>query len=251
MPSLMPALAGRRALVTGAARGLGAAFAVVLADLGAEVVATARRRERLEPLAGAIAARCGRRPETLALDLADDASLAQAAEAVAAGGLDLLVNNGAFWLPGRLAELAPEEIRQAVDSAVTGTLLVTRALLPALLAAPAGDIVTVVSMSGLPNVPLFGASPAFYAAKHGQAGLADGLRQELRGTPVRSIAIHPPMIEDVSPLEPAWDGLPARGKERGITNRDVVEAALFALGRPRSCTVASLVLDADSGGIFG
>jgi NADP-dependent 3-hydroxy acid dehydrogenase YdfG len=80
--------------------------------------------------------------------------------------------------------------------------------------------------------------------------LTNGLRQELRSTPVRVVGIYPPNIEDISPLEPAWQESATRPKSAGITNRDVVEAALFALGRPRNCTIATLVLDADEEGMY-
>jgi NADP-dependent 3-hydroxy acid dehydrogenase YdfG len=109
------------------------------------------------------------------------------------------------------------------------------------------DIVNVVSMSGLPNVPLYGASSAFLAAKHGQAGFTDGLRQELKGTSVRVIGVYPPLINDISPLDEEWQE--PRIKAQSITNRDVVESILFALERPRNCTLSTIVLDADAGGL--
>ena len=62
---------GKRVIVTGAGRGLGAAFAVVLADAGAEVIMTGRNMENLTSLAGSIKLRTGKRPETLHIDLAD------------------------------------------------------------------------------------------------------------------------------------------------------------------------------------
>jgi NADP-dependent 3-hydroxy acid dehydrogenase YdfG len=90
---------------------------------------------------------------------------------------------------------------------------------------------------------------AFIAAKHGQAGLTDGLRQELRGRPVRVSALYPPLIDDVSPLdEEAWNA--KRPPDAHVSNRDIVETALFALSRPRHLTLASITIDSDEGGLL-
>jgi short-subunit dehydrogenase len=243
---------GKTAVITGAARGLGAAFAVVLADQGADVVMTARNPDALNALAEAIHRRCGRCPTTLAFDLADPADTVRAACRLRdeRRAIDILVNNAAQWLPGRMDEHDDAAIVGAIGSTVTGTLLFTRALIDPLEASGAGDILNVVSVSGLPNVPLSGASVAFAAAKHGQAGLTDALREELRGRPLRVIGLYPPLLDDISPLDDAaWTASrPARSR---VTNRDVVEAALFALSRPRHVTLASIIMDADEGGLFG
>jgi NADP-dependent 3-hydroxy acid dehydrogenase YdfG len=96
-------------------------------------------------------------------------------------------------------------------------------------------------------VALHGAAVAFLAAKHGQTGLTDGLRQELAGRPVRVTGIYPPNLKDISPLTPDWDAPPAAGS--WATNRDVVEAVLFALSRPRHLTLSTIVLDGATGGL--
>ncbi|WP_274534024.1 MULTISPECIES: hypothetical protein [unclassified Ensifer] len=125
----------------------------------------------------------------------------------------------------------------------------TQGLLPLLSHSPRPDIVTIGSISGLPNAALQTASVPFYAAKRAHAALADGLRQKLAGTPVRSIVVHPPYLEDISPLEAAWEDASERRKGEAATNRDIAEAVLFALTRPRHVTL-SITVDADEGGLF-
>jgi short-subunit dehydrogenase len=243
--------AGKTVVVTGAARGLGAAFAVVLADQGANVIMTARNTEGLTTLAEAIRMRTGTRPETLVFDLADPGQTTLTAKKLRdeKPKIDILINNAAQWLPGRMDEHDAYAIVGTISSAVTGTLLFTRGLLKPLEASGAGDILNIISVSGLPNVPLSGASVAFIAAKHGQAGLTDGLRQELRGRPVRVSALYPPLIDDVSPLdEEAWNA--KRPPDAHVSNRDIVETALFALSRPRHLTLASITIDSDEGGLL-
>jgi NADP-dependent 3-hydroxy acid dehydrogenase YdfG len=103
----------------------------------------------------------------------------------------------------------------------------------------------IISTSGMHNISLQGASVAYIASKHGQAGMTDALRQELRGRTVRVSAIYPPNIIDISPLnEAAWNAVP--DQISWPTNRDVIESALFALTRPRHLTVATITLETDT-----
>ena len=163
--------------------------------------------------------------------------------------LDILINNAAQWLPGKLHDNDAYAISQTITGIVTGTLLFTRGLIPLLEKSGAGDIMNIVSISGIANTPLLGASVAYYAAKHGQAGMNDGLRQELKGRPVRVSAIYPSYIKDISPLNEAeWNATPEQHllghqprHRRGRTFRPT---------RPRHMTLASIVVDPDSGGLY-
>jgi short-subunit dehydrogenase len=237
----------KRIVITGAGRSLGAALAIVLADEGAKVILLGRTPNNLSSTANVVEQRTGQKPLTIHADMADTASVEKAAkEILEQTEVDILVNNAAFWLAGKIEEVSGSDVFQTVNAMLTGTILLTKMLLPSLLKSDS-DIVNVVSINGLPNVPLHGASSTFLAAKHGQTGFTDGLRQELKGTSIRVIGIYPPLIDDISPLDEAWHE--SRTKEKGISNRDVVEAILFALTRPRNCTLATVVLDADAGGL--
>ena len=241
----------KTAFITGAGRGLGAAFAVVLSDLGAQVILSGRNMENLTVMAEHIKARNGTRPEVIHMDLSDPGEVTRTAKVMRdrMEKLDILVNNAAQWLPGGLNDHDAHDIVTTITAAVTGTLLLTRGLLPPLERSGAGDILNIVSISGLPNIRLLGSSVAYLAAKHGQTGMTDGLRQELRGRPVRVTGIYPSYIEDVSPLDAAaWN---APGKKGWETNKDVVEASLYAISRPRHVTLASIVFDPDEGGFNG
>jgi NADP-dependent 3-hydroxy acid dehydrogenase YdfG len=241
-------LKNKRIVITGAGRSLGAALAIVLADEGAKLTLLGRTRENLLSTATIIKQRTGEKPSTFHADMANTESVEKAAkEILEQSQVDILINNAAFWLAGKIEKVSSVDIFQTVNSTITGTALLTKALLPSLLESETPDIVNIVSISGLLNTPLYGASSAYLAAKHGQAGFTDGLRQELKGTPVRVIGIYPPTIEDISPLDKAWHD--SREKSQSITNRDVVEAVIFALTRPRHCTLSTIILDADVGGL--
>jgi NADP-dependent 3-hydroxy acid dehydrogenase YdfG len=238
-------------IVTGAGRGLGAALAVVLADQGAEVMLTGRNTENLTSLAESMRLRNGRKPALRILDMADPSAVTLLAKGLRDEGrpIDILINNAAQWLPGRMDEHDALAISQTIAANVTGTLLLTRGLIPLLEKSGGGDIMNIVSISGLPNARLQSASVAYAASKQAQAAISDGLRQELKGRPVRVQAVYPPYLEDVSPLnEAAWNA--PRGAGSPATNRDIVDTVLFALSRPRHVTLASIIIDPDTGGMF-
>jgi short-subunit dehydrogenase len=248
----MSHIAGKRVFITGAGRGLGAALAVVFADLGAKVVMTARSVEPLSALAQSIKARTGTAPEYHAMDLADISQTTLFAKKWRdeKQPLDILINNAATWLSGPMDSHDAYAISQTITANVTGTLLLTRGLLPLLKASPAADIVNMVSVSGMSNVPLQGASVAYVASKHGQAGLTDALRQELRGSGVRITAVYPPNIEDISPLDvAAWDD--PRDGMSWLTNKDVVGAIIGALSRARHVTFMSVLLETATSNFHG
>jgi short-subunit dehydrogenase len=240
---------GKRVIITGAGRGLGAALAIVLADKGANLLLTGRSRENLTAIAEAIKLRTGTKPELRMLDMADASEVTLFAKALRDAGepVDILINNASQWLPGSMTDHDALSISQTIAANVTGTMLLTRGLIPLLEKSGAGDIMTVVSISGLPNARLQTASVAYAASKQAQAAISDGLRQELKGRPVRVQAVFPPYLEDVSPLDPAWNT--PREASSAVTNRDIVETILFALERPRHMTLASIIIDPDTGGL--
>lgn len=238
-------------IVTGAARGLGAALSLGLSDLGCNVILCGRSLDALNLTTGHIESRTGRRPQSIVIDLANADSVETAAKEIITNFpvVDVLINNGAAWLGQRATPYEAAEVLSVINSALTGTFLFTQALIPAMQKSARPDVVTIGSVSGLPNVSLYNTSVPFYAAKHGQTALADGLRQMFLGTPIRSICIHPPWIEDISPFDEAWNAVTSRPKEEMVTNRDILEAVIYAITRPRHVTVASLFIDSDVKGM--
>ena len=236
-------ISGRKYAITGAGRGLGAALAVVMADAGAKPLLLGRAHETLAKTADTIQARTGQKVETLTCDLADVASCGAAGRKLAQEHPDLdgLIHNGAMWLPGSMADISDEDIQACIATAAVGSLILTRHLLPTLRSRADADIHTVVSTSGLPNVPLLEASVAFRAAKSAQDGFVQGLADELKQTRVRVTAVYPGNIEDVSPLDPAW--AEPRQPDGPLTNREVVDAVLFTLNLSPNAAVRTLVIE--------
>ena len=103
-------LAGRRAVITGAGRGLGAALAIALAEAGSSVVLCGRNPAGLSDTAAIIRERTGSEPRRVALDLADPANVEAAGRKLADGeGIDILINNGAMWLEGAKPPIPPRK----------------------------------------------------------------------------------------------------------------------------------------------
>jgi len=108
-------------------------------------------------------------------DLAETESVRTACEVILSeeARLDVLINNGAPWLEARIDDCSDAEIVRTVSGAVSGTILITRGLIPGLRKSTCPDIITIVSTSGIPGWDLDGGSILFCAAKHGQSGFSD------------------------------------------------------------------------------
>jgi NADP-dependent 3-hydroxy acid dehydrogenase YdfG len=174
----------RLAVVTGASSGIGAASARRLAAEGFEVICAARREDRVKALADEIGGRAVR------CDVTSEADVA--ALAVAVGNrLDVLVNNagGAFGLEP-VAEADLDAWRRMFEVNVIGVAAVTKALLPALVAAH-GVIIVMGSTAGQVG---YEGGGGYVAAKHGVKGVVDTLRLELYDQPVRVSEIAPGMV---------------------------------------------------------
>ncbi|MBJ2152707.1 SDR family oxidoreductase [Paracoccus sp. IB05] len=244
-------LSGKTVVITGAGRGLGAAFALSLAPLGCNLILCGRREADLAAVARSVLNHGGNPAQTVALDLADTASVTEAVARIATfqTPVDILINNGAMWLEASQAPYAEAEVMAVVNAAITGTFLLVQGLRPLMQLSDAPDILTIGSISGLPNAALQTVSVPFYAAKRGQVALAEGLRQEFRGGKFRSILVNPPYLDEAVPGEQSWAASGTRLKSMRATSRDVVEASIFALTRPRHISL-TIELGADEGGLF-
>jgi NAD(P)-dependent dehydrogenase (short-subunit alcohol dehydrogenase family) len=238
-------LSGRRIVITGAGRGLGRALAITAADHGADLLLLGRNVAALRAVADVIRSRTGRDASVVPCDLAQPDSIQKACRIVLAATpvIDVLVNNGAPWLPGGIQELAETEIAATIAAGVTGTILVTKGLLPGLRQSNAADIVTIVSTAGWAGWDIGGASAAFHAAKHGQSGFSDALRHELRDQGIRVAAIYPPSFDDLDPLDPDWNDARGPAVSGKLTNREIVATVLFVITAPRACAYPVIILD--------
>ncbi|HVI07619.1 MAG TPA: SDR family oxidoreductase [Candidatus Binatia bacterium] len=183
-------LGGQAAVVTGAGRGIGAAIARKLAELGAAVVLCGRTPELLEATAKAIA-EAGGKAQALPCDVSDLRSVENAAREVerSLGRVDILVNNaGVGGFGGPLHQLAPDEWERIFNTNLRGVYYMVRAFAPMMIGAGTGHIINVSSLAGknaLPN------GSAYAASKWGLNGLSYSIAEELRGHGIRVAVICP------------------------------------------------------------
>ncbi|MCA9522211.1 MAG: SDR family oxidoreductase [Myxococcales bacterium] len=183
---------GKVVLITGASSGIGAELARAMAREGAIVVITARRRERLEQIAGELSA-SGGECLPLACDITDRASLDAAVEETLTrfGTLDILVANAGFGVSGFFEKLTTADFRRQFETNVFGTIDTIYAALGA-LAASKGQIVVVASVAGLFGFPT---SSAYSASKFALVGLCEALYFELAERGVAVTCINPGIVE--------------------------------------------------------
>jgi len=188
-PSAEPRGPRRRALVTGASAGIGAAFAERLARDQYDLVLVARSQDRLEALAKRIRDQRGMEVEVLPADLTSPADLRRVEQALATDArLELLVNNAGVGTFGAFAELDPDREEMEIRLNVIALVRLARAALPVMLARGHGSIVNLSSLAGwqpCPHNATYGATKAFVNS------FTEALHEELRGTGVKVQALCP------------------------------------------------------------
>jgi short-subunit dehydrogenase len=191
----MKDLKAANVIVTGASRGLGVRIAKHFAEAGANLALVARNAEALNALASELS-RHGTKNVALAADLGDATgheSLIARAEA-ALGPIDVLVNNAAVESNSAFVDFAPERIEEMVRLDLLSPMLLTRALLPRLVARKRGHIVNISSLAGKSATPY---NTTYSAAKAGLVLFSQSLRGELRDSGVGVSVICPGFISDV------------------------------------------------------
>jgi len=178
------ALAGKRALVTGGGRGIGAACARGLAAAGASVIVCGRGAADLEAIAKELGG------EAIVADLSDRASTDTMTAKV--GRIDILVNNAGAAESASLEKTTDAMWDRIVELDATSPFRVTRALVPAMIAAGWGRVVNIASNAGVSG---YGYTAAYCAAKHAMVGFTRALAIDLAKTGVTINALCPGWVE--------------------------------------------------------
>jgi NADP-dependent 3-hydroxy acid dehydrogenase YdfG len=243
-------LAGTVALVTGASSGIGEATARALAEQGAAVALVARRRERLEQIAGEIEA-AGGRALAVEADITEEAAARDAIERTVRelGGLDILVNNAGVMLLGPIVDAPVEEWERMVRINELGLLYTTHAALPHLLRAAAtserrvADIVNVSSVAG--RVARSG-SGVYNMTKFGVVAFGESLRQEVTGRHVRVSTVEPGAVatELTEHLRPEIreQTMKRFGGLEPLEAEDIADAIAYVVSRPRRVSINEILV---------
>ncbi len=242
---MQPSLVGKRALVTGGGRGIGAAVARELAAAGAHVVVCGRTLPDLEALAAEIAG------EAIACDLADRAATdSMLGKLAASGSIEILVNNAGAAESASLEHTTDALWDRIVELDATSPFRVTRAVVPAMIEAKWGRVINIASNAGVSG---YAYTAAYCAAKHAMVGWTRALAVDLARTGVTINALCPGWVETAMSAEAV-----ARISEK--TGRSLADAkkALETMSpqrrmiQPAEVAHAALMLCADNArGIHG
>ena len=236
-------LAGRTAVVTGAASGIGEAVAVLLAAHGARVALVARRAERLTAIAGKIKADGGQ-ALAVAADVTDETSVADAAAGIHAeyGTVDLVVNCAGVMLPHPV-----DEWQRMLDTNVTGVLRMIGAFTGDLVGAAAdgrtADIVNISSIAAhlsFPNYAVYGATKAAVTY------LSEALRGEFGPRDVRVTNIEPGFVESelrthISDADLSRQVEGMLDEVGALSAEELADLVAYATSRPRRVNLRQII----------
>ncbi len=244
-------LEGRTALVTGANRGLGRAFAFALAQAGADIVVVGRHDDLNQEAAAAISAEHGCRTTVVTGDVtkADDVARIAEVSVTEHGRIDVLVNNAGICFHRPALEVPDEEFDQVFDVNVTGLWKMTKALAPHMIEAGGGSIVNVGSISALiVNRPQW--QPAYNASKAAVHQLTRSLAAEWAPYNIRVNAIAPGYVKtEMAPVdEPRFraNWIEDAPMQRYSTPEEIAPSVVYLASDASSFSTGS-VLVADGG----
>jgi len=248
----MASLEGRTALITGASQGIGRACAITLAKAGARVALAARNEAKLAEVASEIKAGGGT-AEVFAIDIASEESIKAGAKAAIGhfGSIEILVNNAGVTKDTLLLRMKRSDWDDVITTNLTGTFLLTQALLSPMLKARWGRIVNISSVVGETGQ----AGQANYAAsKAGLIGFTKSLARELASRGITANAVAPGYIEtamtavlDEKQRDAMLTHIPLG---RAGTDQDIANAVRFLVS-DEAAYVTGHVLDVNGGMYMG
>ena len=244
----METLTGKTAFISGASQGIGRACALALAKQGARIAIAARNAEKLEAVAGEIAA-AGGEAKSFLLDVSDEDSIKTAAKAAIAhfGSVEILVNNAGITRDTLLLRMKRTDWDAVLTTNLTGAFLLTQALLNPMLRCRWGRIINISSVVGRTGQ----AGQTNYAAsKAGLIGFTLSMARELASRSVTVNAVAPGYIEtamtavlDDKQRQAMLSHIPLG---RPGSEEEVAHAVAF-LASPQAAYITGHVLDVNGG----
>ena len=256
-------LTGKRALITGASRGIGRAIALALAQAGCEVALAARGADELQQVAGEVAA-TGHKGAVIPCDVTDAEQVLRMIDETRTelGGLDILVNNAGSAQSAKFLGHPDELWSRMLAMNLTSVYYVTKAAAPEMVAQHWGRIITVASVAGKVASRY---TAAYTASKHGVLGLVKAVALELAPTGVTCNAVCPgyvdtPMTDAAVANMISRTGMSeadaraylagASPQKRLVTPEEVARVVVF-LGREGSGGITGQAINVDGGSFMG
>lgn len=255
-------IAGKRALVTGASRGIGRATALALAQAGVDVALAARGTDELDQVAAEIAV-LGRNAAVISCDVSDAAQVQRMVETAHTqlGGIDILVNNAGKALSAKFLGHPDEIWHQLLALNLTGVYYVTKAVAPEMVERKWGRIITVASVAGKVGSRY---TAAYSASKHGVLGLMKSVAIELATTGVTVNSVCPGYVD--TPMtdaaianmiartgmseEDARAYLTSTNPQRRLVTPDEVARVVLFLAQAASGGITGQAINVDGGAVM-
>jgi NADP-dependent 3-hydroxy acid dehydrogenase YdfG len=237
----------KKALVTGASKGIGRAVALSLARQGVDVAITSRNRQALEALAGEIR-KLGVGSSVAPGDATRAADIERIHTTVmhAFGHVDILVNNVGIAKYAPFEQISLEDYDWMMNTNMRSTFLFTKVFLPDMVARRSGSIVFVASVSSLYGYP---GETAYCASKHAQLGFAKALEREVNEKGIKISVVAPGGVN----TEHAF-GTGRTPQDENLTTfieaDDVAEAVIFSLTQPEKTRISLIRMRPMSEGLY-
>lgn len=192
-------LSGKKAIITGAGRGIGRAIALALAAEGVNVGLLAQSEATLQDVAKEVEA-LGVKATIATADVSSNDEVTQAIESLTSelGQVDILINNAGIAKFGNFMDLDVAEWEKIIQVNLMGMYYVTRAVLPRMIEQKSGDIINISSSAGQKGAPL---TSAYSASKFGVFGITESLAMEVRKHNIRVTALAPSTVATDLALE--------------------------------------------------
>lgn len=228
----------RRAVITGASRGIGRATAHALAQAGFDVALLGRSLDRLQPVVAELA-ESGVEAKAYALDLADQAGLSSRLDAILKdfGAFSVLINNAGMGYTGALSTMPLHHWQQVMDLNLTSVFQCIQGALPVLRAGGGGTIVNISSIAAKSAFPDWG---AYTVSKAGLVALSKVWAEEERGHGIRVVVVTPGAVNT-----PLWDTDTVQAdfdRHHMLTPEIVAQTILTTVLLPPQAVIEDIVL---------
>ncbi len=242
----MSPLGNKTVFITGASAGIGEATATAMAEAGARLILTARRKDRLEKLAARLKQDHGAESLIQTLDVRRQKDVSSFIDGLPDDwrAIDILVNNAGLGRGlDKLHEGSPEDWDEMIDTNVKGLLYVSRAIVPGMVRRGSGHVINVGSIAGHEVYP---GGNVYCATKYAVDAITKSLRVDLVDTPVRVSTVDPGLVQtDFSKVRFRGDETRAKKPYENITpltGRDIAEVIVFIATRPAHVTIAEAIV---------
>ncbi|GIP51369.1 MULTISPECIES: 3-ketoacyl-ACP reductase [Paenibacillus] len=222
-------LQNKKAIITGAGKGIGKALAIALAKEGVHLGLIARTTADLESLQQQLGSEYGIKVHIASADISEQSEATSAVSKLIEelGSVDILINNAGIAKFGTLVDMDPADWERIIRVNLMGTYHVTRAALPHMLEQQSGDIINVASTAGERG---FATGSAYCASKFALLGMTESLMQEVRKSNIRVVALTPSTVNTELAVN---TGLKIGDEDRMMQPEDVAELALATLKLPK------------------